>query len=278
MQDLIIREMIPKEVELALELAATEGWNPGIHDAEIFYKQDPDGFFVAELNGEAAGTVSAVRYGSDFGFIGLFIVKPEYRTLRIGRELGLKALEFMGDRNVGLDGVVERIEEYEQAGFKFAHKNIRYSSVIRGSASKNILPATKVPFEDIARFDRKCFPAHREIFLNDWIKMPDAHSVASVHKNELKGFGTIRKCLEGYKVGPLFANNIEVAEEILLGLAKYAGKEPLYLDIPDTNSDANELVKKYQMKKIFETARMYNRKDPEIDTTKIFGITTFELG
>jgi hypothetical protein len=32
------------------------------------------------------------------------------------------------------------------------------------------------------------------------------------------------------------------------------------------------------MKPSFETARMYNRGEPDIDLSKVFGITTFELG
>jgi hypothetical protein len=29
---------------------------------------------------------------------------------------------------------------------------------------------------------------------------------------------------------------------------------------------------------VFETARMYTRADPAIDLSKLFGVTTFELG
>ena len=44
-----IRKMEPEDVEFAIEMAAGEGWNPGIHDGEIFYETDPDGFFIAEI-------------------------------------------------------------------------------------------------------------------------------------------------------------------------------------------------------------------------------------
>ena len=76
---LVVRAMTEADLALALEWAAAEGWNPGLNDAHCFYAADPQGFFVGELDGVPVGCVSAVRYGSGFGFLGLYIVKPEHR-------------------------------------------------------------------------------------------------------------------------------------------------------------------------------------------------------
>ena len=40
-----------------------------------FTPANGQGFFLGELDGIAIGCVSAVRYGSGFGFLGLYIVK-----------------------------------------------------------------------------------------------------------------------------------------------------------------------------------------------------------
>ena len=45
--------MAPSEVQLALDWAAHEGWNPGLHAATTFYATDPQGFLIAELDGES---------------------------------------------------------------------------------------------------------------------------------------------------------------------------------------------------------------------------------
>ena len=66
-------------MDFAIELAAAEGWNPGIHDANCFYCTDPDGFFIGLLNGRIIGCISAVSYDGVFGFLGLYIIVPEYR-------------------------------------------------------------------------------------------------------------------------------------------------------------------------------------------------------
>ena len=66
---------------------------------------DPGGFLGAFVGGELAGAVSAVRYGGGFGFIGLFIVRPEYRKYLLGVRLGRAALELLDGRCIGTDGV-----------------------------------------------------------------------------------------------------------------------------------------------------------------------------
>ena len=49
--ELTIRNMIRAEVDRLVEWAAEEGWNPGLHDADLFWATDPDAFIAAELDG-----------------------------------------------------------------------------------------------------------------------------------------------------------------------------------------------------------------------------------
>ena len=67
------------ELLAAIDWAAAEGWNPGLYDADSFYAADPCGFFMAELNGEPAGCISAVAYDDSFGFMGFYIVRKDLR-------------------------------------------------------------------------------------------------------------------------------------------------------------------------------------------------------
>ena len=76
--DFHIRLMRRDELAFAIELAAREGWNPGLHDAECFFEADPGGFFIGELTGQPIGCISAVSYGEYYGFVGLYFVRPEF--------------------------------------------------------------------------------------------------------------------------------------------------------------------------------------------------------
>jgi hypothetical protein len=60
--------MTRDEVNIAIDWAAKEGWNPGIDDAECFFRTDPEGFLIGQLNGEPVAAISAVTYGRSFFF------------------------------------------------------------------------------------------------------------------------------------------------------------------------------------------------------------------
>jgi hypothetical protein len=122
------------------------------------------------------------------------------------------------------------------------------------------------------------FPAPRSGFLRVWIDQPDSYACAVLEDGELKGYGVIRKCWTGYKVGPLFADDKDIAKKIFKALRASAPKENIYLDVPQTNRAAMEIAKKYNMTVMFKTIRMYSQKEPDIELDKVYGVTSFELG
>lgn len=278
----VIRRMNRDEVSTAIEWAAREGWNPGLSDAECFYRADPKGFFVGELNGEPIGCISAVAYDDLFGFLGLYIVRPEFRGKGFGLQLWNAAMEYMGNRNVGLDGVVAQQENYRKSGFRLAYRNIRYSGAnifSSHTAPDTVLKLSSLRFENVVRYDRLLFPAWRADFLKEWINQPCGQALGVIDSTgNIAGYGVIRPCRIGFKIGPLFADDEHIAETLFLALSKYAAKTSIFLDIPEVNSAAVDLVQRYRMKRVFETARMYTQGEPALPIHRMFGVTTFELG
>src|SRR6266568_5997206 len=129
--DCNIRTLRRGEIQLAIDWAAAEGWNPGLHDARCFHAADPEGFLVAEVDGVPVGCISAVAYGSGFGFIGLYIVVPAWRGRGIGLRLWAAAISRLSGRVIGLDGVPAQQENYRRSGFTLAWGNVRYAGVAR---------------------------------------------------------------------------------------------------------------------------------------------------
>ena len=96
--------------------------------------------------------------------------------------------------------------------------------------------------------------------------------------NLFKIDGYTMRASEGHRIGPLFADNQDIANELLLHLVKPLNGSPFYIDIPDNNLDAMDLVQCYQWLSCFATAQMYRNGRPNIHDDKIYAITNFELG
>ncbi|MBS3741895.1 MAG: GNAT family N-acetyltransferase [Candidatus Cloacimonetes bacterium] len=279
--DYKIRTMNREDIDFAIDLAANEGWNPGLYDAGSFYAADSDGFLVGELKGEPIGTISAVRYDKTFGFLGFYIVKPDYRGQGYGLTLWKAGMKRLFGRNVGLDGVVEQQNNYRKSAFKLAYRNVRYEGVSGGRPSRRfpLVDLSKTNFEELEKYDRQFFPAKRTSFLKSWINQPKSEVLGILEDDELAGYGMIRTCRMGYKIGPLFADNPYIAEALFVSLkASVEPGQQIYLDTPEVNPKARELAKKYDMEVVFETARMYTKEFPDLPLDRIFGVTTFELG
>lgn len=125
-----IRRMDKEDVGLAMEWAAQEGWNPGLTDGDCFYVTDPEGFFIGELSGVPVGCISAVAYDDTFGFIGLYIVRPEYRGKGYGIRLWNAAMEYLGTATSALTACSPSrgIMKGRASGWPIKTLNLRVSS------------------------------------------------------------------------------------------------------------------------------------------------------
>jgi ribosomal protein S18 acetylase RimI-like enzyme len=281
--DCTIRGMRSDEVEpVAIELAAREGWNPGLHDAASFFAADPGGFLVAETQGQPVGCISAVSYAGRFGFIGLYIVAPAWRGQGIGRRLWDAGMARLSRQTVGLDGVPAQQAYYRRNGFELAWQNARFAGVAQrddGPTPLAIVPLASVDFAALCHDDRRVFPAPREAFLRHWISQSDATGLAWQTHGRLEGWGLIRRCRQGHKIGPLVADAPAIASALFAALCRSVpAGDTVFLDVPLPNADALALAKANRLQSVFETARMYAGPAPECEWQRVYGITSFELG
>jgi len=287
--DLEIRNMSRREVDDLVSWAAREGWNPGLHDAELFWATDPDAFIAADLENRLIGGGAITSYNGEFGFMGFFIVRPEYRGKGLGDTLWHARRERLFARlrpgaSIGLDGVFAMQDYYVKGGFAFSHRNIRFRAEIpvhpatAAAGKEEIVPLAEVPYDQVLEYDRTCFPAPRPTFLRGWISQPDALAFGCRRNGKLSGYGVVRKCNEGSKIGPLFADDAQAAMALYAHLSAFAAGSSLFLDTPENNPAAIELVRRHRMIEVYGCARMYLGPPPDIAHQRIFGVTTFELG
>ncbi|MCG6954205.1 MAG: GNAT family N-acetyltransferase, partial [Betaproteobacteria bacterium] len=163
-----------------------------------------------------------------------------------------------------------------------SHRNLRFRTEV-GKASapgdaEEVAPLGTLPFDELASYDRRCFPAPRTNFLKRWIAQPDALALGLRRGGRLSGYGVVRRCREGCKIGPLFADDRAAANALYLRLAGFAAGGPLFLDAPENNPEAMALVQAQRMTEVFGCARMYLGPKPAVAEARVFGVTTFELG
>ena len=280
MDGLHIRPMRPDEISIAVNWAATEGWNPGLADDACFATVDPQGFFIGEFDGAPAATVSCVNYGPSFAFLGFYIVREDLRGRGFGWRIWNAAIAHAGSRVIGLDGVVAQQENYRKSGFELAYTNVRYGGIVapREAPQADVIALSEVPFAEVEAYDATVFPAARSAFLRAWIGAPGHVGRALVRDGRLAGWGVIRPCRKGRKIGPLVADDRASAEAVLSALLASVGPGEIFLDVPGINREAVSLARDLGLAPVFETARMYTGAIPPLRLERVVGVTTFELG
>jgi hypothetical protein len=268
------------ELDLMVAWAADEGWNPGLADADCFHAADPAGFLIGRLNDEPIGCISVVTYEPAFAFLGFYIVKPALRGQGLGLRLWQTGMVRLENRVVGLDGVVAQQENYKRSGFVLAHNNIRFGGTpgCEPPRDRRLAAIDDEKVAAVMAYDRAFFPAARDAFLRCWLRPEQRTGLALIDDGAVRGYGVIRACRRGFKIGPLFAETDEGADLLFRALAAGANGDEVFLDCPEPNRPATELAARYGLAPVFETARMYRGPAPALPLARIYGISTFELG
>ena len=277
--ELDIRPMSLDDLRRASEWAASEGWNPGLEDAEAFHAVDPDGFLMGWLDGEPVAAISVVRHSDSFGFLGFYLCQPDFRGKGYGLAVWQAGMAHLGSRTVGLDGVPAQEPNYRQSGFALAHHTRRHAGIVPGMAHAGYRPAGSADLPALLEMDRRISGTDRTAYMSSWLTRTETrHTIVAEPDDRIIAFGTIRACREGHKIGPLFAPDASTALHLIEALVASAGADLIMIDIPDPNTAAVAIAEDLGLKPVFSCARMYRGALPDRKVEWVFGETTFELG
>lgn len=281
MKDVLIRNCISAEMPLLIRMAVLDERNPGFNDADIFYRIDPNGFIIAVSDQKVIGSICAISYGPDFGFIGLHLVIPEFQNSEVEEKLLEVALQKLGDINTGLNCYPSQLSYYSEHGFSSPHKIISYEGKTDGllPSTDNIVSPFLHPFDLLNDYDKSCFPYDRKNFLMIYLNQPQSLLLGKLKDNKYAGYGISIPTENGFKISPLLADDHETAEHILTALVRHLKKgSHFFIDLPEENVAAVRLAQKLNMKKIRETIRMYSKADLNLSFKNIYSFTNNELG
>lgn len=271
-----IRPLSVDEVVTLVDWAAAEGWNPGLSDAYAFHAADPCGFLGAFVGDDMVAGISAAAYGSDYGFIGLYICRPDRRGQGHGKAVWNAGMEYLKGRTVGLDGVDAQLANYRAMGFRPSYRTIRWSGAFDGAAPPaGLAPVAASNLPDIRALDARYFPAPRDAFLARWLAPPHV-ALAIIENGALSGYAVARRCRQGVKIGPLVATTDASALRLLSGLAANVPGEALYIDVPEPAAGFARKLEHMGFTPGFVTTRMYRGTPP--DRAVSHAVASLELG
>ena len=276
-----IRPLAEKELACATAWAVSEGWNPGPADARVFAAADPGSLLAVEADGRPAGVISAVRMGAGVGFLGSFVLAPDYRKSNFAWTLWKAALDRLGDRVIGADGVLSRLPNYARYGLMPHYHTTSYTGLtpLRTVAwQKGLGLAHDTSLGELAAYDLASTGLPRAPFLREWLELPDSLSLVVKRDGRLCGLGMARRCHDGVRIGPWQADDPEVAEALFDALAGFAPGEPLSVDCPEINPAAVKLLLKKGLRPGEVTARLYRGEPPQHLPHRVFGQMSFALG
>ncbi|UXY25865.1 GNAT family N-acetyltransferase [Streptomyces sp. HUAS TT20] len=278
-QDLVVTRATLQDWPVISGWAADEGWNPGLSDGPAFFAQDPEGFFLGRIDGEPVSAISVVNYGTDYAFLGCYLVRPDLRGLGHGITTWKTALAHAGNRTVGLDGVVAQQDNYRQSGFELAHRTVRFAgTAAEAEAPADVRPARPGDLQAITAYDGACYPAERPRFLAQWLTGPEHRTFVRHDAGRLTGYGVIRPGRDSLRIGPLFADGPDDARALFAALTADAAGREVAIDVPETNAAGIALAEAAGFTPSFETARMYTGPVRDYAQDRVFGVTTLELG
>lgn len=259
--------------------AVQESWNPGRYDLDVYWQQNS--LLVGWLADQPIGCISAASYDSDFGFLGCYLVDHRHRGHGYGRFLWEKAISSLPACCIGLEGAVALQDTYLRHGFVKSCLHVRHQLVsgTHDGDSDSLVDVQAIPFEQLLDYDSRHFVGMRSQFLNHWLSSPQMQGWGVIQAGDLLGYGLIRPAETGYRIGPLFANSLDVAQQLLTALLEIpTSNHPVYMDVPKSNEQATQLMKQFKAIPLFSNCRMYKGKVPELPLAEIYGITTLEMG
>lgn len=293
-----IRNMSLSElVETRENWLVPEGW-PGMkYTLSATYANDKNGFYFLEKNGQKIASISVVTYTEiEFSYIGFYVVTKPFRGQGYGKFLINKTMEHaatkLGINSFGLNCVESSVPMYQKYGFivTTVDEFWKYTAVAHNNQTINEVVDLKDLNQEflskLINFDTAILGAKRKEFLTEFLLKPSTITVIALENDKIQGYGVISERepaviepYKSYRVGPLYANNLNYAQAILRQLKTIAApNESVFLETPGNNSKAAEVAKTLGFEKIGEQPKLFKGSMPNFDVKRIFCYNSIAIG
>jgi len=260
----VMRVAKPSDVGSVCGLTDRVRWNHSAEVIERFLSYEPEGCFVAEVEGQHVGNVFTVSFGK-VGWIGLLIVDEKFRRRGIGTLLmrrGISYLHKVGVETMELEAVPEIADLYRKLGFVDEFDSLRFTKVNKinhPSESFEVRPMNRDELGEVSAFDFRYFGADRSRVLRSLLESSPELCFVSRSGRLIDGYVMSYGMKVGYRIGPWVCrpDSPMVARGLILKCMEAIGEgEKLFVGVPAVNDVAVWIMKELGFELVTKSLRM----------------------
>jgi len=232
------------DLRLGLRLSRQAGWNQLESDWRRFMTMEPEGSFVAELDGRPVGTTTTCIF-ENVAWIAMVLVDKESRGQGVGKTLLKHSFDYLDGRKVKtvrLDATAAGRPIYEKLGFVPEYELVRFQGISRpGKTGPVLSEAVPELFADMFDFDRRVTGTNRAKMLSLlFAEFPENTRIRTLH-DKIDGFITMRPGENAVQIGPCIAS-MNAGPALLSDALNRCAGEAVFVDMPTGNVHAIKIV------------------------------------
>jgi len=204
--------------------------------------------------------VTSISYGHA-GWIGNLIVIPEYRNRGIGKELMVKAMNYLkkkGVKTIKLDAELRAVSLYRRLGFEQQCNSLRFSGMGKKHSPEDVEAMKHSHLNDVVRLDGYIFGADRRKVLKEIYQKFSQLCFVSYSSQQIVGYIMARERKGSFQIGPWICQpeSQKAVEELLKAtLDKLRGKK-LRIGALELNESSVSMLRKYNFNEVEPSIRM----------------------
>lgn len=202
-----------EHLEGAVALSRGEQW-PHRPEDWMMLQQLSAGVVALDADGKVVGTTFMTPYAEDYAMINLVIVDKSMRGLGLGRKMMERAIELAGNRPQRLTATQDGLPLYEKLGFVATGTVCQHQGLVQPVARPDGIETMQADdIDQIKAMDRMALAADRSELID--AILAQGH-VALIRKaGQIEAWAAIRAFGRGEVIGPVIANSLESARDLI---------------------------------------------------------------
>jgi N-acetylglutamate synthase-like GNAT family acetyltransferase len=257
-----VKNMSLEDLEFAVRITDTMGWNLVKNDFKFIMHLEPDGCLVLLSDSEKIGIATTISFGK-IGWVGNVIVSENHRRQGAGSFLVKHCVKYLKTKNVetvGLYAYIDKIPFYERLGFEYNTeftflKGKGFSSPLRAGLKE----ITKEDINEVIDHDHSCFGALRRKLLEPIFLDPKNLCYMSIEDGRILGYAAAKVYQEMAEIGPLVCRKgrSDIAVNLLRAILDRLNGFEVSMCVPRKEHAILNILMEAKFRENFRVARMF---------------------